>query len=84
MAEQARETTTIAAPLGKVFDTLVDFEAYPQWAADLKQARIVERDGEGRGLEVEYRAAAMGRSTTYRLRYDYDGSPNRLAWALVA
>jgi len=25
----------------------------------------------------------MGRSTTYRLRYDYDDSPRRLAWSLV-
>lgn len=84
MAEQARETTTISAPVQWVFDVLVDFESYPEWAADLKQARIVEHDAEGRGIEVEYRAAAMGRSTTYRLRYDYEGAPNALAWALVA
>ncbi len=24
----------------------------------------------------------MGRSTTYRLRYDYSGAPNRLGWHL--
>jgi len=83
MAEQARETITIAAPLGRVFDTLVDFEAYPTWAGGLKEARVTERDEQGRGLEVEFRAAAMGRSTTYRLRYDYDDSPRRLAWSLV-
>ena len=33
---------------------------------------------------VEFRAAAMGRSTTYRLKYDYEGAPNRLAWELLS
>jgi uncharacterized membrane protein len=83
MPEQARETITIAAPVQKVFDTLVDFESYPEWAADLKQADVVQRDDEDRPTIVEFRAAAMGRSTTYQLSYDYDGSPNRLGWALV-
>jgi uncharacterized membrane protein len=83
MPEQARETITIAAPVQKVFDVLVDFESYPQWAADLKQAIVIARDDEQRPTVVEFRAAAMGRSTTYRLSYDYDGAPNRLGWALV-
>jgi ribosome-associated toxin RatA of RatAB toxin-antitoxin module len=83
MPEQARETISIAAPPQQVFDTLVDFESYPEWAADLKQAEVVERDEQGRPTIVEFRAAAMGRSTTYRLRYDYDGAPGRLGWALV-
>ena len=33
---------------------------------------------------VEFRAAAMGRSTTYRLKYDYTGAPGRLAWELLS
>jgi hypothetical protein len=82
MPDKARETTVINAPVQLCFDTLVDFERYPEWAGDLKQATVVERDGDGRGLVVEFRAAAMGRSTTYRLRYDYTGAPNRLAWVL--
>jgi uncharacterized membrane protein len=83
MAETARETITIAAPVQQVFDTLIDFESYPEWASDLKQAHVVRTDDEGRALEVEFRAAAMGRSTTYRLAYDYEGAPNRLGWTLV-
>jgi hypothetical protein len=82
VAEQAKEHTTIAAPVEECFETLTDFERYPEWAGDLKEATIVDRDDEGRALVVEYRAAAMGRSTTYRLRYDYSGAPNRLGWQL--
>jgi uncharacterized protein YndB with AHSA1/START domain len=82
VAEQAKEHTTIEAPVEQCFDALTDFERYPEWAGDLKQAEVVERDEAGRALVVEFRAAAMGRSTTYRLRYDYSGAPHRLGWQL--
>lgn len=84
MAEQAKEHTTIEAPVEQCFEALTDFESYPEWAGDLKEATIVERDERGRALVVEFRAAAMGRSTTYRLRYDYSDAPNRLGWQLDA
>ena len=82
MAEQAREQLTIGAPPEACFDTLVDFEHYPEWVDDLKDATVVERDDQGRGLLVSFRAAGMGRSTTYTLRYDYEGAPHRLGWSL--
>ena len=43
MADKAHEQATINAPVESVFDALVDFERYPEWAGDLKQATIVER-----------------------------------------
>jgi uncharacterized membrane protein len=82
VAEQAKEEITIEAPVEECFATLTDFERYPEWAGDLKEAKVIERDRDGRALVVEFRAAAMGRSTTYRLRYDYSGAPNRLGWQL--
>src|SRR5690349_1983361 len=82
MPDKAREQAVINAPVDAVYEALVDFERYPDWAGDLKEATIVERDDEGRAKVVEFRAAAMGRSTTYRLRYDYEGAPGRLAWVL--
>ena len=84
MAEQAREQTTINASVEQCFATLVDFESYPEWAGDLKQATVVSRDEDGRATVVEYRAAAMGRSTTYQLQYEYEGAPNRLGWELLS
>ena len=84
MSEQAREQIRIDAPVARCFATLVDFETYPEWAGDLKEVHVVETDGEGRGVVVEFRAAAMGRSTTYQLKYDYAGAPNRLQWELVS
>jgi hypothetical protein len=82
MADLARQEATIAATVDELWAALLDFERYPTWARDLKQVDVLERDAEGRGVEVLYRAAAMGRSTTYVLRYDYADAPRRLPWVL--
>lgn len=83
MADQATQRTTINASPARVWEVATAFERYPEWARDVKEATVVERDGEGRGVEVAFRAAAMGRSTTYTLCYDYADAPNRLSWRLV-
>ncbi len=83
MAEQATETMEIAAPPERIAEVLLDFERYPTWARDLKRVTVDSRDEEGRGLEVTYRAAAMGRSSGYTLRYTYDLDPVRISWELV-
>jgi ribosome-associated toxin RatA of RatAB toxin-antitoxin module len=82
MVDQATEQTTIAASPDRCFDAAIDFERYPEWASDVKMARVLSRDGDGRAVDVEFRAAAMGRSTTYTLRYFYGANPLRLAWRL--
>jgi ribosome-associated toxin RatA of RatAB toxin-antitoxin module len=83
MADQATQRTVISASPAEVWAVLTDFDAYPTWAHDLKQATVLTRDDEGRALDVAFRAAAMGRSTSYTLRYDYGGAPKVLAWELV-
>jgi uncharacterized membrane protein len=83
MADQATQRTIISASPAQVWEVLTDFDGYPTWAHDLKSATVVSRDDEGRARDVAFRAAAMGRSTSYTLRYDYGGAPKVLAWALV-
>ena len=72
MADQATQTIEIDAPAERVFEVLLDLDAYPTWAKDLKGVTVESRDALGRGHEVTFRAAAMGRSTSYTLRYAYD------------
>lgn len=84
MSDQATQQMHIEAPLERIWDVLTDFEAYPRWARDLKEATVLQHDEEGRALLVRFRAAAMGRSTTYTLAYDWDDAPNRLPWKLVS
>lgn len=82
VVDQATQRTTIMASPERCFDAAIDFEQYPRWAQDIKAARIVARDRDGRAVDVEYRVTAMGRSTTYTLRYFYGSDPLRLAWRL--
>ena len=82
MVDQTTERTIISATPDACYAAAIDFERYPEWATDVKMARILSRDDDGRAVDVEFRAAAMGRSTTYTPRYFYGANPRRLAWRL--
>ncbi len=82
MAEQATGTMTVRASPERCFAVVTDFDSYPKWAADIKEVQVVARDDEGRALQVQFRAAAFGRSTTYTLVYDYTDAPKILSWKL--
>jgi ribosome-associated toxin RatA of RatAB toxin-antitoxin module len=83
MADQATERLTIHAPPERCLEVVLDFERYPEWAADVKEAAVLERDPEGRATSVGYRVAAMGRSARYTLAYDYSGLPREISWRLL-
>lgn len=83
MPQRATESITVYASPATVFAVVTDFEHYGDWVSDLKRVEVVTRDDEGRALDVEFRAAAFGRSTTYTLRYDYSNAPKELSWRQV-
>jgi uncharacterized membrane protein len=83
MADQATLSMRIDAPLDTIREVLLDFEQYPTWARDIKSVSVLTRNAEGVATDVRYRAAAMGRSTSYTLRYDHSDAPLRLAWVLA-
>ena len=80
MADQATEHISVAAPPQRCFDVAADLDKYPEWAADIKEIEVKDRDDQGRPLLVTFRAAAFGRSTSYTLAYDYSEAPGVLAW----
>ena len=83
MAETAFQTITTAAPVARVWEIATDFERYPEWAKDVKEATIRTRDDQGRAVEVEFRTSALGRSTHYTLSYDYSNAPGVLGWHML-
>jgi len=83
VADQATEQITIAASPQRCYDVAADIEAYPEWIADVKKVTVLELDDQSRPTLVEFRAAAMGRSTTYTLAYDYSEAPGVLSWKLA-
>jgi ribosome-associated toxin RatA of RatAB toxin-antitoxin module len=60
------------------FDALTDYERLPEWQGAVKEARILERDEQGRGSVVAYEVDARFKTVRYRLRQVYD-EPSRLA-----
>jgi uncharacterized membrane protein len=83
MTDTASERIRVEAPAARCWDVAVDFESYPEWVRDVKEARIVERDDEGRGKRVEFRAAALGKSVRYILEYDFSAAPESFSWKFV-
>jgi ribosome-associated toxin RatA of RatAB toxin-antitoxin module len=83
VSQRATETITVNAPPSVLYAVVVDFVNYPQWVADLKSVTTLSSDDQGRALEVEFRAAAFGRSMTYVLHYDYTDAPTAIAWHQV-
>ena len=80
MAETATERMVVTATPERCFAVSSDIDAYPEWAADIKEVTVHDRDGEGRPQLVTFRAAAFGRSTSYTLAYDYSQAPRVLSW----
>jgi len=83
MAESAHQTITIAASTERCWEIITDFARYPEWVKDLRAAEVTSRDAQGRPEEVEFTAAAIGRSTRYSLWYDWSSAPHTLSWKLV-
>ena len=80
MVESGSESVVVSAGLEACFAVTIDFDRYPEWAHDVKQATVLTRDASGRPTVVEFRASALGRSTHYTLEYDYAQAPNKLSW----
>ena len=83
MADEAVEHITIAAAPGRCFEVAVDFENYPRWATDVKEAEVLDRDADGRGAKVRYGVTAMGQTIGYVLDYHYAGAPTEFSWTLA-
>ena len=82
MADEARETIHAAATPEHCYAVATDFDRYPEWATDVKQVEVLDRDGEGRGTKVRYQISALGKTIGYILEYDYADAPTGFSWKL--
>jgi ribosome-associated toxin RatA of RatAB toxin-antitoxin module len=83
VADQATEQMLVSASPERCFAIAADIERYPEWAADIKEVVVEERDDQGRPVLVTFRAAAFGRSARSTLRYDFSEAPHVLSWKLT-
>ncbi len=82
MQEQVTERMIVRATANCCREVALDVERYPEWATDIKEVEVLDRDADGRAERVRFRAAAFGRSATYTLLYDHSGAPTLLSWRL--
>jgi ribosome-associated toxin RatA of RatAB toxin-antitoxin module len=83
MAEQAHERISVSASPQRLYEITLDVERYPEWAKDVKNIEVLERDSQGRGSKVEFRVAGLGRSIRYVLQYDFSEAPAAFSWQLL-
>ena len=80
MAEQTQGSITINASAEDVMAVIEEFEDYPKWN-DLKSVRVLKKDSQGRGSEVEMqvKAPVIG-EVKYVLKYSYKASNGGVSW----
>ena len=83
MAERTKSSIDIAAPPEAVLRVITDFEAYPQWAGEVKEARVEERDDAGRATRTWYRMDAGALRDEHTLAYEYP-TDREVRWTLVS
>ena len=84
MSERTRSSIDIAAPVEAVLKVITDFEAYPQWAGEVKEAQIKDLDeATGHAKRVWYRMDAGAVRDEHTLEYDYP-TEHEVRWTLVS
>ncbi len=66
------QTIEVAADPDRLYQIALDLEAYPDWAAGVKSATVVETDAEGRPAVADFTVDGMIKEISYTLEYDYD------------
>ena len=83
MADSVSDTIDVKATMDKIFEVATDFEAYPEWNANIKNVEVRERDDDGRATHVWYEVDAKIKKLKYVLEYDYSEAPEAFSWTLV-
>ena len=87
MTESTSSSIHIVAEPGAVLDVIADFEAYPEWAGQVKAVALLSEDGDGWADQVEYVLDAGAVKDTYVLEYDWDkiaeDGSGSVSWYLV-
>jgi ribosome-associated toxin RatA of RatAB toxin-antitoxin module len=82
MADQSTQSITIDAQPAQIMAVIADFPAYPQWAASVKSADVLEKGTDGRAKRVSFTLDAGIIKDQYELEYIWTGD-ERVEWNLT-
>ena len=83
MAEHAVGSTDVFATPAEVMAVVGDFEAYPDWVANLEEVEVLARDRRGRGTRVAFRLRTPLGDQAYTLAYHYQARDAGVTWTYV-
>jgi ribosome-associated toxin RatA of RatAB toxin-antitoxin module len=81
MAEHTSSSITIEAAPADVMEVIADFDRYPEWSGEVKEADVLTKDEQGRGEQVRMVLDAGAIKDDYTLRYTWDG--DQVSWSLL-
>jgi uncharacterized membrane protein len=83
MADSVSDNIDVKATTDEIFAVATDFEAYPEWNANIKKVEVKETDDEGRATKVWMEVDAKVKTVSYTLAYDYSEAPEAFSWSLI-
>ncbi|MFI0819168.1 SRPBCC family protein [Streptomyces sp. NPDC021098] len=81
MAEHTSSSITIEAAPADVMEVIADFDRYPEWSGEVKEAEILTKDEQGRGEQVRMVLDAGAIKDDYTLQYTWSG--DKVSWSLL-
>lgn len=84
MAESSTRSIVIQAEAARVAEVICDFPRYPEWAAALRRAEVLEEYEDGYASQVRFLLDAGPLRDEYTLAYEYAADLTRIEWRLVA
>ena len=81
MRGAVQASIVVHAEPDRVWDVIADFDAYPQWQPDIREAETLETDGDGWGTKARFVVDARFMHAEVVLAYTY--TDTTMTWALV-
>ncbi|KNE81517.1 MULTISPECIES: SRPBCC family protein [Streptomyces] len=82
MAEHTSSNIMIEAAPGEVMSVISDFDRYPEWTGEVKEAEVLAKDDRGRAEQVRLVLDAGAIKDDHTLAYTWTGE-NEVSWTLV-
>jgi len=82
MADQTMSGITIDASPAEIMAVIADFAAYPDWTGQVKEAKVLSTDPDGRADQVRFVLDAGVIKDEYTLGYTWDDD-REVRWTLV-
>jgi carbon monoxide dehydrogenase subunit G len=83
MADQTQGSIDINADPAAIMAVIEDYEAYPEWAGQIKKVDVRERDSDKRGKRVYYEVSQGPMKADYVLEYTYKPNDAGVSWTFV-